>query len=113
MEDFVLALENYVRSINDMAMFVLQKESEPCSIGAFKKLRYTLWYIDKLREKRFPIYTIQSTIRITSPEEETAYKRELDIKFMSDVFKIVRGEKFNFILGGSYDECKPILDSNN
>lgn len=113
MEDFITALENYVRPINDKAMFILQKEFEPCSFKAFKKIKYTLWYIDKLRDKRFPIYTIQSTLRVTSPEEEEIAIREVNLKFMTDIFKFIRGEKFKFILGGSYDADEPVLDLDN
>lgn len=113
MEDFVTALERYTRTINDKAMFVLQKETEPCKFKAFKKFRYTLWYIDKSRDKRFPIYTIQNTSRVTSPEEEEAVLRELHLKFMEDTFKFIRGEEFKLILGGNYDGDELVSDSNN
>lgn len=103
MEDFVTALERYTRTINDKAMFVLQKEAEPCKFKAYKKFRYTLWYIDRSRDKRFPILMIQSTSRVTSPEEEEAVLRELHLKFMENIFKFIRGEEFKLILGGSYD----------
>lgn len=113
MEDFVTALERYTRIINDKAMFILQKEVEPCKFKAYKRITYTLWYIDKLRDKRFPIYSIQDTFRITSPEEENAFIRQLNLKFMEDIFKFIRGEKFKLILGGSYDgdELIPNLDN--
>ncbi len=113
MEDFITALENYVRPINNKAMFIFQKEIEPCSFKAFKKFRYTLWYIDKSRDKRFPIYTIQSTFRITSPEEEEIAAREINLKFMTDMFKFIRGEEFKLILGGSYDGNELVSNSSN
>lgn len=113
MEDFITALENYVRPINDRAMFILQKEYEPCTFKAYKKLRYTLWYIDKSRDKRFPIYTIQNTSRVTSPEEEELVTRQTNLKFMEDIFKFIRGEKFKLILGGSYDGDELVPNSGN
>ena len=58
MEEFIKALENYVRLLNDNAVFVLQEEMEPCKFKAYKSLKYTLWYIDKSRDKRFKIYSI-------------------------------------------------------
>lgn len=103
MEDFVTALERYTRTINDKAMFILQKEVEACKFKAYKKFKYTLWYIDKSRDKRFPILIAQDTSRVTSPEEEEVVLRQLNLKFMEDIFKFVRGEEFKFILGGSYD----------
>lgn len=113
MEDFVTALENYTRIINDKAMFILQKEVEPCKFKAYKRINYTLWYIDKLRDKRFPIYSIQDTFRITSPEEENVFIRQLNLKFMEDIFKFIRGEKFKLILGGSYDGDEQVPDLGN
>lgn len=112
MEDFVTAIENYTRTINNSAMFVLQKETEPCKFKAYKKFKYTLWYIDKSRDKRFPIYVIQNTARVTSPEEEEIVIRDINLKFMADVFKFIRGEEFKLILGGSYgNESIPNLDN--
>lgn len=113
MEDFITALENYVRAINNNAVFVLQKETELCKFKAFKKFRYALWYIDKLRDKRFPIYTIQSITRVTSPEEEEAAIKRINIKFMTDILKFIREEKFKLILGGSYDEDELVSDIDN
>ena len=112
-EEFVAALESYVRTINDSAIFILQRETEPCKFKAYKKLRYTLWYIDKSRDKRFPIYTIQSTFRITSSEEEETATREVNLKFMADIFEFIRGEKFKLILGGSYDVDELVPDLDN
>ena len=113
MEDFVASLEIYTRSINDKAMFILQKGNEPCTFKAYKKFKYTLWYIDKLRDKRFPILTTQLTSRITSPEEEEVAIRRLNLEFMTNVIKFVREEKFKLILDGSYDldELVPDLDN--
>jgi len=113
MEDFVAALESYVRTINDNAIFVLQKETEPCKFKAYKKFRYTLWYIDKLRNKRFPIYVIQDTSRVTTPEEEEMVINNINHKFMTDIFKFINGEEFKLILGGSYegDESVPNIDN--
>ena len=113
MEDFVIALEKYVRTVNSNAVFVLQKEVEPCRLKVYKKFRYTLWYIDKSRDKRFPIYTIQSTFRITSSEEEEIATREVNLKFMADIFKFIRGEEFKLILGGSYDGDESVSDIDN
>ena len=113
MEDFVTALERYTRSINDKAMFILQKENESCTFKTYKRYRYTLWYIDKSRDKRFPILTTQLTSRITSPEEEEKAIRMLDLEFMTNVFKFVKGEKFKLILGGSYDEDELVPDLDN
>ena len=112
-EEFVAALESYVRTINDNAIFILQKETEPCKFKAYKKLRYTLWYLDKLRNKRFPIYTIQNTSRITSPEEEDAVIKKINRKIMFDMFKFIRGEEFKLILGGSYDGDESVSDIDN
>lgn len=111
MEDFVIALEKYVRTVNYNAVFVFQKEVEPCKFKAYKKFRYTLWYIDRSRGKKFPIYTIQAIERVTTPQEEDLITKELNIKFMEDLFKYIRGEKFKLILGGSYDGDESILDS--
>lgn len=112
MEDFVTALERYTRTINDKAMFVLQKEVESCKFKAYKRFKYTLWYIDKSRDKRFPIYCIQDTCRVTSPEEEEAVIQSINLKFMTDIFKFIRGEEFKLILGGSYgDESISNLDN--
>ena len=113
MEDFVIALEKYVRTVNNNAVFVLQKEVEPCRLKVYKKFRYTLWYIDKSRDKRFPIYTTQVVERVTTPEEEDLIIKGLNIKFMEDLFKYIRGEKFKLILGGSYDGDESILDSTD
>lgn len=113
MEDFIVALEKYVRTVNYNAVFVLQKEVEPCKFKAYKKFRYTLWYIDRSRDKRFPIYNIEAVERITTPEEEDLIIKELNIKFMEDLFKYIRGEKFKLILGGSYDGNESILDSTD
>lgn len=112
-EEFAAALESYVRTINDNVIFVLQKEIEPCKFKAYKKFRYTLWYIDKLRNKRFPIYTTQSTSRVTTPEEEETVINDINHKFMADIFKFIRGEKFKLILGGIYDGDESILDSTD
>lgn len=112
-EEFVAALESYVRVINNNAIFVLQKEIEPCKFKAYKKFRYTLWYIDKLRNKRFPIYTIQNTFRVTTPEEEELVIKDINHKFMVDIFKFIRGEEFKLILGGSYDRDESVSDIDN
>ena len=112
-EEFVTALESYVRTINENAILILQKETEPCKFKAYKKLRYTLWYIDKLRDKRFPIYIIQSTSRVTTPEEEEIFINDINHKFMADIFKFIRGEEFKLILGGSYDGDESISDIDN
>lgn len=113
MEDFIAALESYVRTINENAIFVLQKEIEPCKFKAYKKFRYTLWYIDKLRNKRFPIYTIQVTSRVTTPEEEEIAMRDIHHKFMADIFKFIRGEEFKLILGGSYEGDELVSNIDN
>lgn len=113
MEEFVSALESYVRAINNNAIFVLQKEVEHCKFRAYKKFKYTLWYIDKLRNKRFPIYTIQSTSRVTTPEEEEIVIKDINHKFMADIFKFIRGEEFKLILGGSYEGDESVLDIDN
>ena len=113
MEDFVIALEKYVRTVNNNAVFVLQKEVEPCRLKVYKKFRYTLWYIDRYRDKRFPIYTTQVVERVTTPEEEDLIIKGLNIKFMEDLFKYIRGEKFKLILGGSYDGDESVSDIDN
>ena len=113
MEEFIAALESYVRTINENAIFVLQKETEPCKFKAYRKLRYTLWYIDRLRNKRFPIYTIQNTSRVTTPEEEEMVIKETNHKFMADIFKFIRGEKFKLILGGSYEGDESVSNIDN
>lgn len=113
MEDFVIALEKFVRTVNGNAVFVLQKEVEPCKFKAYKKFKHTLWYIDRFRDKRFPIYTIQAVERVVTPEEEDLIIKKLNIKFMEDLFKYIRGEKFKLILGGSYDGDESILDSTD
>lgn len=113
MEDFVAALENYVRTMNDKAMFILQKETEPCRFKVFKRFRYILWYIDKSKDKKFPIYIIQNTSRITSPEEEAAVIKELNLKFMTDIFKFIRKEEFKLILDGNYHGNELVSNIDN
>ena len=113
MEDFVTALERYVKAVNNNAVFILQKEVEPCKFKVYKKFKYTLWYMDRSRDKKFPIYTIQTVNRVTSQEEESVAIKDLNIKFMEDLFKYIRGEKFKLILGGSYDGDESILDSTD
>lgn len=112
-EDTITALEKYTRKVNPAAVFVLQKEAELCKFKAYKRFRYTLWYIDKLRNKNFPIYTLQNVARITSAEEEEAVVKQLEMEFMTFLFEYIRGEKFNLILGGSYegDECISNIDN--
>ena len=112
-EEFVVVLEQYVRTINDKVIFILQKEIEPCKFKAYKKFKYTLWYLDRLRDKKFPIYTIQNTSRITSPEEEYAVIKKINRKIMFDMFKFIRGEEFKLILGGSYDGDELVSDIDN
>lgn len=113
MEDIITALENYVRLVNKEAVFVLQKEVEPCKYKAYERHRYTLWYIDKLRNKKFNIYTLQEILRVVSPEEEQNAVKQFEIKFMTELFKFVRGREFNLILGGSYEENESVSDSDN
>lgn len=112
-EEFVAALESYVRTINENVIFVLQKETEPCKFKAYKRFKYTLWYIDRLRNKRFPIHIIQDTSRVTTPEEEERVISNINHKFMADIFKFMEGEEFKLILEGSYegDESIPNVDN--
>lgn len=112
-EDVIYALEVYTREINDKAMFILQKEVEPQSFKAYKKYLYTLWYIDRSRDKRFPITSVSLVSRVTSPEEEQEALKKVETQLMQYIFKLMRSETFNLILGGSYDGDEQVSDPIN
>lgn len=69
-EDVISALEKYTITINDSVIFVLQKDIQPQFFKAYKRFVYTLWYIDRKRDKRFPILCTSLVSRVTSAEEE-------------------------------------------
>lgn len=109
-EKIVEALETATRRINPCALFVLQKEIEPCKFKIFKRFTYTLWYIDKNRDKKFKVLTLSKTERVTSAEEEKAVVNNLETYLTTYLFRFVREEEYELILGGSYDGNELVLD---
>lgn len=110
-EDIITSLERYVHKVNPDAVLVIQKEIEPCRLKVFKTIRYTLWLIDKLRKKKFPILVVQLVEKIDSPESEERAIRTVEMQFMTALFEFIRGEEFNLILGGSYEGDEQVSDS--
>lgn len=53
LDEIIIALNKYVSIINPKAVLVVQKEITPCRLKLFKEIKYTLWYIDKLRKTKF------------------------------------------------------------
>lgn len=102
-EDIIKSLERYIYKVNPDVFLVVQKEIEPCKMKLFKTIRYTLWLIDKYRNKH-RLITVQAVRRVDSPESEEMAIREVEMEFMTVLFEYVRGEKFNLVLGGSYGD---------
>lgn len=113
LEDVIEALERNVREVNDNATFIVQKYSVPCRLASFTKFTYILWYIDTLRNKEFPIIRLINTSRVTSEEERNKEVREIEIQFITSIFRYIMGEKFKLILGGSYDGDESISNLDN
>lgn len=109
-EKVVEALETATRKINPNALLILQREVEHCRFKIFKRFTYTLWYIDKLRDKKFRLITLNKTERVPSEEEEKIIVDNLETYFTTYLFEYVRGEKYQMILGGSYEGDESILD---
>lgn len=104
MEEIVIkSLENYARKKNPYVVLVLQKEEEPGIFKAYKKLKYTLWYINKQTKKRYIILSKELVYRITSEEEYQKSTTNMVSSFVEDLYEYLRSDKFNSILDNSYE----------
>lgn len=113
LDNIIIALNRYINKVNPEAVLVIQKEVNPCKLKLFKDIKYTLWYIDKLRKAKFRVLTLQSRERIDSQDTEERVYDKLEIEFMTTLFQYIRGEEFKLILGGSYEGNESILDQTN
>lgn len=113
LDDIIIALNRYIGKVNPKAVLVVQKEVTTLKMKLFKEIKYTLWYVDKLRKTKFKILLQQSVERIDSPETEENVCRENEINFMTMLFEYIRGEEFKLILGGSYEGDESVLDSTD
>lgn len=112
-EDVIVSLENYARTICSDMMLILQRQVIPYKFRAFREFKYTIWCIDKLQDKRYPLYILNHTDKVISQEDEDKIKKNLERQIITDLFKYVGEGKFKLKLNEYHDLDESISDTNN
>ena len=110
-EDIISTLEKHIRNVNEEALLIMQKEIETCRIKVYKKYKYTLWYLDRKKDIRFPIIYKEITSKVSCEEDDALAKKQIELLIISEIFKYIK--EFNFIDEKNYDQYESVSNSIN